>query len=153
MLRCGKGPVLNGTWRKSNHDSLYSQRVEVFHHEQKFPLDTEFDASVNSSSRVCRPAGLTPISSYDSISAHFLLRLTPSLIPVGTVRAYKSPDANYYKLSRLAVLKDYRKFGFGRQLVSALHDWVAADARQKGEIRFTEVISHSQLHAKGFYGK
>jgi len=108
--------------------------VEIFHHEQKFPLDTEFDA-------------------YDNISAHFLLRLTPSLTPIGTIRAYRPPTSNYYKLSRLAVRKDYRTFGFGRELVSAFHDWVAADARQRGEKGFVEIVLHSQIPTKGFYAK
>lgn len=90
---------------------------------------------------------------YDKISTHFLLRLTPSLTVIGTIRASKLPGTNRYKLSRLAVRKDYRKFGFGREMVSALHDWVAADARQRGETRFAEIISHSQIPAKGFYAK
>lgn len=82
-----------------------------------------------------------------------MLRLTPSLTVIGTIRASKLPGTNRYKLSRLAVRKDYRKFGFGREMVSALHDWVAADARQRGETRFAEIISHSQIPAKGFYAK
>jgi GNAT superfamily N-acetyltransferase len=74
-------------------------------------------------------------------------------MPIGTIRAYRPPTANYYKLGRLAVRKDYRKFGFGREMVLALHDWVAADARQRGETGFTVIVLHSQLPAKGFYAK
>ncbi len=67
-------------------------------------------------------------SSMEDRSAHILLRLTPSHTPVGTIRAYKQPGADYYKLSRLAVLKPYRQYRFGRELVEALHDWVKLDA-------------------------
>jgi GNAT superfamily N-acetyltransferase len=64
-------------------------------------------------------------SSKEEISTHFLLRLTPSLKPIGTIRGYPvSGTADTYKLTRLAVLKDYRRYGFGRKLVDALHTWV-----------------------------
>jgi GNAT superfamily N-acetyltransferase len=53
----------------------------------------------------------------------------------------------------LVVLEDYRKFGFGRELVTALHDWVVADARQKGDMGSADMMLHSQIYAKGFYAK
>lgn len=87
------------------------------------------------------------------MATHFLLRLVPSLKPIGTIRGSKSPEG-YYKLSRLAVLKDYRQFKFGRELVSKLHDWVKADAianNHKSDV--ARVVSHSQLYVKGFYAK
>jgi ribosomal protein S18 acetylase RimI-like enzyme len=92
----------------------------------------------------------------DDIATHFLLRLVPSLIPVGTVRTYKPKDADYYKLSRLAVLPNFRQLRFGRELVLALHDWVAQDAKESalaGKQSFVEVVSHSQIHVKQFYAK
>ncbi|GLB34059.1 putative acetyltransferase (GNAT) [Lyophyllum shimeji] len=112
----------------------YDVRIAVFHVEQNFPLETEIDE-------------------FDPTATHFLLRLTPSLTPVGTIRGYKAPGG-YYKLSRLAVLKDYRSFRFGRELVLALHDWVKADALSAGgDNKFVEIVSHSQLYVKGFYAK
>jgi GNAT superfamily N-acetyltransferase len=36
-----------------------------------------------------------------------------------------------YKLTRLAVLKNYRKQNLGRSLVLALHDWVKQQARME----------------------
>lgn len=40
----------------------------------------------------------------------------------------------YYKLTRLAILKDYRKYRLGRELVQALHDWVIEDTcKQTGD--------------------
>jgi len=110
----------------------FDVRIDVFHHEQKFPLETEIDE-------------------HEDTATHFLLRLLPSNTPVGTIRCVKGKD--YYKLSRLAVLKDYRQFRFGRQLVSALHDFVKDDARKSGNPDPTRVISHSQLPVKGFYAK
>jgi hypothetical protein len=41
---------------------------------------------------------------------------------------------SYYKLSRLVVLKEYRHYGFGGNLVLALHNWVKDDARQSGMV-------------------
>ncbi|KAF8345431.1 hypothetical protein F5887DRAFT_1158926 [Amanita rubescens] len=46
--------------------------------------------------------------------SNFGRRLIPSLIPIGTIRTFKVPDTQYYKLTRLAVLKEYRQFSFGR---------------------------------------
>jgi len=112
----------------------YNVRIEVFHHEQKFPLETEIDE-------------------IDPSATHFLLRLTPSLTPIGTIRGYISPDNSYYKLSRLAVLKDYRQFKFGRELVLALHDWVSCHAKTLGSKDYAEIVSHSQIPVKGFYAK
>ncbi|KAF8969413.1 acyl-CoA N-acyltransferase [Flammula alnicola] len=124
----------------------YDVRIAVFHIEQKFPLETEIDENVHDA---------------DDKAAHFLLRLTPSLTPIGTIRAYKQSGVKeYYKLSRLAVLKDYRRYRFGRALVLALHEWVRQDALkllQAGpDTRPTldvEIVSHSQIPVKGFYAK
>lgn len=41
----------------------------------------------------------------------------------GTIRTFKLPGTTYYRLSALAVLKDYRRYNFGRELALALHDW------------------------------
>lgn len=95
-------------------------------------------------------------ASFDETATHFLLRLTPSLTPIGTIRCVAARD--YYKLTRLAVLKDYRKYRFGRALVLSLHDFVKADARAKtppgSRVADTaKVVSHSQIPVKGFYGK
>ncbi|KNZ77201.1 UPF0039 protein yybD [Termitomyces sp. J132] len=119
----------------SEIQQCYDVRIAVFHIEQKFPLETEIDE-------------------YDTnkTATHFLLRLTPSLTPAGTIRAYMAPEG-YYKLSRLAVIKDYRSFRFGRELVVALHDWVKTHALNAGSTEWVEIVSHSQLPVKGFYSK
>ncbi|PFH51306.1 hypothetical protein AMATHDRAFT_142813 [Amanita thiersii Skay4041] len=116
-----------------DRELCYCVRIEVFHHEQKFPLDTEIDE-------------------YEDIATHFLLRLTPSLDPVGTIRV-QALDAQHYKLSRLAVLKEYRRFNFGKELVDALHDWVRAAATQASQTGSVQIITHSQIPVKGFYAR
>ncbi|KAJ4479237.1 acyl-CoA N-acyltransferase [Lentinula aciculospora] len=113
----------------------YQLRIDVFTHEQGFPIETEIDY-------------------LDPVATHFLLRLTPFLLPVGVIRGSKSRETGYYKLSRLAVLKDYRQFRFGRELVEALHKWVQADARKSGQTAGSvKVVCHSQIPVKGFYTK
>jgi len=111
----------------------YDVRIDVFHREQGFPLDTEIDE-------------------LDETAEHFLLRLLPSLRPIGTIRASRPSNTDYYKLSRLAVHKDYRKHHFGRDLVLALHDWVSTDALSRGET-FAKVVCHSQIPTLAFYVK
>ncbi|PPQ78215.1 hypothetical protein CVT25_015534 [Psilocybe cyanescens] len=101
-------------------------RIEVFHHEQNL----------------------------EDKATHFLLRLTPSLTPVGTIRAVNFPEKKYYKLTRLVVLKDYRKYHFGRALVLKMHDWVREDALQTGTATgFVQIVSGSQIPVKDFYAK
>jgi len=77
----------------------------------------------------------------------------PSLIPIGTIRAYRPNGASYYKLSRLAVLKHYRRYKFGRDLVLALHDWVKLETTRIGGFDHAEVVTHSQIPVKKFYAK
>ncbi|KAI0796940.1 acyl-CoA N-acyltransferase [Abortiporus biennis] len=120
----------------------FDVRIDVFHHEQKFPLEAELDDQ-------------------EDTATHFLLRLLPSLTPVGTIRLVRRKS--YYKLTRLAVLKDYRKFKFGRDLVLALHDYVKKEAFEAAHRpdttssaiipEYVKVHSHSQLYVKGFYAK
>ncbi|TDL29834.1 acyl-CoA N-acyltransferase [Rickenella mellea] len=120
-------------------EQCFAVRIAVFSDEQGFPLDTEIDDA-------------------DETAMHILLRLTPSLEPIGTIRGHKPPGKSYYKLSRLAVLKDYRQHRFGCALVLALHDWVTRDARRaSAELGLNgasvEVVCHSQIPVKAFYAK
>jgi GNAT superfamily N-acetyltransferase len=74
------------------------------------------------------------------------LRLLPSLEPIGTIRAHKveSAASSYYKLARLVVLKEYRHYKFGGNLVLALHNWAKDHARNSGVIDFVKIVCHSQ---------
>ncbi|KAF9569268.1 acyl-CoA N-acyltransferase [Agrocybe pediades] len=115
----------------------YDVRILVFHIEQKFPLETEIDEMEDN-------------------ATHFLLRLIPSLSPIGTIRGFKYPGKDYYKLTRLAILEEYRQFRFGRELVESLHNWVRQDALQNladNSDDFVEIVCHSQIPVKGFYAK
>ena len=99
---------------------------------------------------------MLPTTSFDKTGTHFLLRLTPSLAPIGTIRCVAAHD--YYKLTRLAVLEDYRQYRFGRVLVLSLHDFVKADAWAKtppgSRVADTaKVVSQSQIPVKAFDGK
>lgn len=102
-------------------------RITVFVTEQGFPLEVEVDE-------------------HDPTATHWLLRLLPSLKPIGTIRARKVEHvgSSYYKLARLVVLKEYRHYKFGRNLVLALHDWAKDHARNSGEIDFVKIVCHSQ---------
>lgn len=110
-----------------------------------------YTLSHHESQRVITPPNVNYASSLDADATHILLRLLPSLQPVGTIRCTKH-DA-YYKLSRLAVLKDYRQYRFGRELVLALHDHVKRDAKRSGQRDPVTIKCHSQLPVKGFYAK
>ncbi|KZT06396.1 acyl-CoA N-acyltransferase [Laetiporus sulphureus 93-53] len=119
--------------RTALRQQCYDVRIAVFHCEQGFPLDTEID-------------------DLDDAATHILLRLVPSHEPVGTIRCTKHDG--YYKLSRLAVLKDYRQFRFGRALVLALHDYAKKDAKHTpGDLPFVTIKAHSQIPVKGFYAR
>ncbi|KAJ7498608.1 acyl-CoA N-acyltransferase [Mycena latifolia] len=121
-------------------------RKEVFHLEQGFPLDTEFD-------------------DVEDIATHFLVRVTEEdeasaerrVKCVGTIRGTPLgtyPGIDRYKLSRLVVDKAYRKHRLGRLLVENLHKWIQADAAASHPPRaFAEIECHSQLPAMGFYAK
>ncbi|KAI0832640.1 acyl-CoA N-acyltransferase [Trametes gibbosa] len=129
-------PAVGQPAREELRQQCYDVRIDVFHREQGFPLDTEIDE-------------------YDEEATHILLRLLPSLKPVGTIRCVKLKD--YYKLTRLAVLKGYRQHRFGRVLVQSLHDYVRAHAKASGDAlggpATVKLVAHSQIPVKGFYGE
>ncbi|KZS91316.1 acyl-CoA N-acyltransferase [Sistotremastrum niveocremeum HHB9708] len=114
--------------RKRLLDQCIAMRIEVFVGEQGFDLDTEVDQ-------------------YDDTATHFLLRLTPSLQPIGTIRAVSIPGG--YKLGRLVVVKEFRQFGFGRDLVLKMSDW----AREVAGSEPVEIVAYAQLYVKAFYAK
>ncbi|KAK6903934.1 hypothetical protein I203_107445 [Kwoniella mangroviensis CBS 8507] len=147
---------------KDEIEACYDIRIEVFSVEQGFPLDTEIDE-------------------YDPTSIHFLLTtpipsppseqtLIPSLSsptggegettdkPIGTIRYVPSLS----KLTRLAVDKEYRNYGFGKVLVDGMHKWIKdnEDKLEKGKIvqkeggeKTIKVKCHSQIPAIPFYAK
>lgn len=136
-------------------EQCFKLRIEVYIHEQQFPLEVEFD-ELSCWQHPMKPLSLIKVGfcRMESSATHLLLRLTPSLTPIGTIRGYLSTDKTYYKLSRLVVLKEYRQFKFGRELVLALHDWALKDAKESGtDQEYIQVVCHSQVPVKGFYSK
>ena len=134
-------------------DQCIHVRIDVFIHEQQFSLDAEVDEYVVFFSNCASIFHAHSINRHDPTATHFLLRLVPSLTPIGTIRAYRVEGPNYYKLSRLAVLKPYRQYRFGRDLVLALHKWVQDDVKRIGALQPAQLVCHSQLPVKGFYSK
>lgn len=58
-----------------------------------------------------------------------------------------------YTLGRLCILKEYRQFKWGRELVLALHEFVKKDAKRFGALDHVDVIGHSQIPVIKFYAK
>jgi predicted GNAT family N-acyltransferase len=154
-------PAVGQSGREQLRQECYDVRINVFHHEQGFSLDAEIDElRLISPHRRCPFAVVKGLCLFpllrrlDEAAEHFLLRLLPSLRPIGTIRASRaaSGGAPYYKLSRLVVLKEFRKRHFGRELVLALHKWVITDAQSRGE-HSAKVICHSQIPVMAFYAK
>ncbi len=94
-------------------------RLEVFVREQNVPSDIEMDE-------------------YDSKAIHVLCLVNGQ--PVGTGRLVKMPDG--MKLGRVAVLRDYRGKGLGREIVK----WLL---RRAGE--GMPVYANVQTSAEAFY--
>ncbi|KZV70314.1 acyl-CoA N-acyltransferase [Peniophora sp. CONT] len=63
----------------------------------------------------------------DATATHLLLRLTPSLTPIGTLRLYRVHDASYLMLGRVSILSVYRKYGLGKVLMQAAHERVVRE--------------------------
>jgi predicted GNAT family N-acyltransferase len=83
-------------------------------------------------------------------STHLLLRLVPSLEPIGTIRMVHL-SATEKKLGRLCVLKEYRNFKLGKDLVLTAHDYLLG---RRGRTSDSLSVSlHSQIYVKGFYVK
>jgi predicted GNAT family N-acyltransferase len=133
-------------------EACLSVRIDVFVHEQQFLIEEELDECVWTAKYVFILGSDPNSSSIDPVGTHILLRLTDgSNKPVGTIRASTASDGSYYKLSRLAVLKEYRKYRFGRALVLALHDWVKVHAKESGRMQDATIVCHAQLPVKPFY--
>lgn len=100
-------------------DALTDIRTQVFIEEQNVPVQDEWD-------------GL------DAVSWHYLAQETSS-VPVGCLRL--TPDG---QVTRLAVLKPYRRRGIARELMER----VIRDAIER---QFSALFLHAQLPVIGFY--
>lgn len=101
-----------------------SVRVAVFQVEQEIAQDIDFDG---------RDDEATHIVIYDAET------------PVGTGRM-RQISAGQVKIERIAVLKNSRKLGIGRIIMSGIHEYLK-------EIGIAEATLDAQQQAKGFYEK
>lgn len=107
-------------------EKAFEIRKEIFVKEQLVPLEDELDEYDN----------------LDSNCIHVLLSYNDA--PVGTGRVRKVGD--YAKIERICVIKGYRKYGIGKEIVFALEQ----AALNKN---WNFALLHGQTHAKMFYEK
>ncbi|AEH51561.1 PatB family C-S lyase [Pseudothermotoga thermarum] len=77
----------------------------------------------------------------DQEALHYLLKHFS--IPVATARSRKIEE-DTYKIERVAVLKEYRKLGYGKTIMNKIEEYLM----QKGAKKF---VLNSQLWIAGFY--
>ncbi|HCN59955.1 MULTISPECIES: GNAT family N-acetyltransferase [Mammaliicoccus] len=99
-------------------------RKTVFVEEQGVPLEAEIDE-------------------FEEISKHIILYHEAEPAAVGRYRTYHN---GYAKVERVAVLKPYRKYGYGKEVM----DFINLKAKEDG---FLGTVLNGQSHAKGFYEK
>ena len=105
-----------------DRQACYDIRTTVFVNEQNVPPELELD-------------------DLEDACVHFLARVNG--VPMGTARLL---DKGYAKVQRVAVLRDARGTGIGRDLMNAMLDYAAANG-------FTESRLDAQLTAIPFYEK
>lgn len=116
---------------KKSDESLFEKnkeiRIEVFVNEQKVPIEEEMDQ-------------------YDLLSRKDVVHISAIIESkvVGTARYIKKNTE--YKIGRVAVLKNYRKYGVGKKLLEYIH-------RQAVNNGIEKCILDAQLTAIPFYEK
>jgi len=108
---------------KKEYNKIINIRETVFIKEQNVPKEIEMDE-------------------FDKEAEHFIAYLKDK--PIGCARIRKIN--NYVKLERIAILKEYRGKGYGRDLTNFLINLF----KKKG---FKEVHLHSQINVSDFYEK
>ena len=103
----------------------YKVRETVFIGEQQVPKDIEMDE-------------------YDDKAIHFVVYQKELPIAAARIRPYQNQDI--VKVERVAVLKEHRKTGIGKDLMN----YIEHEARKMG---YTKFRLHSQRHAERFYTK
>lgn len=112
---------VNKTNAQNELEKVFAIRKEVFVREQNCPPELEWE--------------------FEDESVHFLAKVDGE--PAGAARWRKT--LNGYKLERFAVLKKFRGFGVGQELVKA----VLADLPQSADY----VYLHAQTQAVSLYEK
>jgi predicted GNAT family N-acyltransferase len=101
--------------------AAYDIRRRVFQDEQGVPPELEFDRD-------------------DAVAVHIVASAGGAVIGTGRLVVH----AEYAKVGRMAVLREWRGSGAGRAILRALMD----EASAHGSAR---VVLHAQVHAIGFY--
>lgn len=106
------------------NDEIKSIRKNVFMEEQGF--ENEFDEIDDNCMHI--------LYYYDNI-------------PVGTARIFQDENKkNEYSIGRVAILKEYRKYGLGKKIILALEE-------KAKEIKVEKLKLSAQVEVKGFYEK
>ena len=79
---------------------------------------------------------------FDKDAKHFIVYLKNKSIGCARIRKIN----NYVKLERIAILKEYRGRGFGKDLTNFLINYCK-------KIGFNEIQLHSQIYISNFYEK
>ena len=108
---------------KSELNKAFEIRTTVFIEEQNVPTELEID-------------GL------DSEAEHFIAYLHSK--PIGCARIRKNKD--FAKLERIAIIKEYRCRGFGKQLTNFLVEYCKQN-------NYNKIKLHSQIYISDFYKK
>ncbi|AIC93347.1 GNAT family N-acetyltransferase [Shouchella lehensis] len=104
----------------------FSIRKKVFVDEQHCPIEDEFDA----------------FDDLTSPCTHVLVYYNEKPVGTGRVRQVEGKA----KLERICLLKEYRKHGLGKEIITLLEEI----AREMGCVK---ALLHGQTHAEGFYEK
>lgn len=108
---------------KDELEKTFEIRTTVFVKEQNVPIDLEMD-------------GL------DKEAEHFIAHIDDKEIGCARIRTKN----NFAKLERIAILKEYRNMGFGKQLTKFLIEHCKKN-------KFDEIRLHSQIYVSDFYKK
>lgn len=116
--------MLEKIWIKTEEDKkrCFALRETVFVGEQGVPFELDFDGSDDNAQ---------------------LLLIVVDGKDAATGRCMLCEDG--YTIGRVAVLKQYRGKGIGREVVNSLTDYIF------DELGVKKCSIHSQLHAEGFY--
>ena len=92
----------------------------------------------------CKEQGfVNEIDDLEDSSFHLLYYFNDLVI--GVCRFYEL-EKDIYKIGRIAVLKEYRNKGIGREIVNSAISYIK-------ELKAKKIYIYSQLHAVGFYEK
>lgn len=115
--------------RVENQEELekaFDIRKEIFVQEQGVAIEDEFDQ----------------YDEWESETVHILLFYKEKAVGTGRIRFIEE----YGKLERICILSDYRKYGLGKELVTALEK--VASSHNKVKVKL-----HGQVQAENFYKK